>query len=62
MKQFEYKVVNLFEEGSWLEQRLNSYGEEGWELISKNVRDSNYAYVFKREKQVKQNNYGKNRL
>ncbi|MDR0958424.1 MAG: DUF4177 domain-containing protein [Clostridiales bacterium] len=63
IKSFEYKTVQIITEGFSrvkidspdFNERLNSYGKEGWELIS--ATDSNESYgrtvcivcIFKRE-------------
>ncbi len=33
MKKYEYKCVPLFGLGKKTAERLNKYGEEGWELV-----------------------------
>lgn len=50
MKKFEYLVIYIWEhEPELLQKELNSLGDEGWELMSKET-DSKYEYIFKREK------------
>ncbi len=61
MKKFEYKVENLRPHGMTSmvltkqhEKKLNSLGEEGWELVGINSSKGgrNILAIFKREKQV----------
>jgi len=48
MKRIEYKVEWISESGSYeLENRLQKYGDDGWELIT--IRE-HFTYIFKREK------------
>lgn len=50
MKKFEYLVIYIWEhEPELLQKQLNSFGDEGWELMSKEA-DNKYEYIFKREK------------
>jgi hypothetical protein len=46
MKKYEYMVISIMKFSSYkIQEELNSYGREGWELIHV---ESNY-YFFKRE-------------
>lgn len=47
IKKFEYKVVpHQGRNAAERQQELNSYGEQGWELLEYNINDG--CYYFKR--------------
>lgn len=48
MKKYEYRVIYMYDNGEIaIQENLNKYGNEGWELI--NIRRET-TYIFKREK------------
>lgn len=47
MKKFEYQVITLY--GPNIEDELNKYGEEGWELVT--VDNNEGKHYLKREKE-----------
>ena len=50
MKQFEYKVIDIWSSNKGdIQRELNRMGENGWELIGF-PSDDDYLYTFKREK------------
>lgn len=56
MKKFEYHVVSATVEAEYrLEEKLNDFGKNGWELVVINPIDAGgrgfFTYIFKREKQ-----------
>lgn len=54
MKKFEYKVIEIDDFGVRYSNKLNPYGEDGWELVSvQPAYGSGKLYYFKREKQNK---------
>ena len=44
MKKFEYKLINYPDFDSELEERLNKYGEMGWEVVG---YSSDIIYLIK---------------
>ena len=46
MPKFDYKVVHLYMDAIKVQDSLNEYGEEGWELIT--VDFESRRYIFKR--------------
>jgi hypothetical protein len=56
MKKWEYLFIN--EECS--QNRLNDFGNEGWELISVNWTAEQFTYLFKRQKEEKDFKLSKN--
>lgn len=56
MKKFKYKVVKLEDYDIQYKNILNSYGEEGWELVNV-LTTSSYStklYYFKKEVELKE--------
>lgn len=56
MKKFEYKLINYPDFDSELEERLNKYGEFGWEVVGYSsdiiyltAVSTNHHFVLKRE-------------
>ena len=56
MKKFEYKFINYPDLDSELEERLNKYGEMGWEVVGYSSDiiyltkvSTSYHFVLKRE-------------
>lgn len=50
MKKFEYKIEQLESYKNGQESILNTFGEEGWELIHIFHYPNMIKYTFKREK------------
>jgi len=56
MEKYEYTqfFISIPEDGLNHIEKLNSFGEKGWELIQMQPYDDrNYAYIFKRKLQEK---------
>lgn len=48
---FEYKVISMFgTHGSYMEEELNHYGKQGWELIAITHSTTEIRCIFKRKK------------
>lgn len=48
---WEYRFVNLPTMNNSIENILNSYGENGWELVSSNIVPGVCTLIFKRPKE-----------
>ena len=50
MKKWEYKLEQLNVQTELLGNKLDDWGNEGWELVSTITRNNIVIFVFKREK------------
>lgn len=48
---WEYRFVNLPTMNNSIENILNSYGEDGWELVSSNIVPGVCSFIFKKPKE-----------
>lgn len=48
---WEYRFVNLPTMNNSIKNILNSYGEDGWELVSSNIVPGVCTFIFKRPKE-----------
>lgn len=47
----EYRFVNLPTMNNSIEDILNSYGEDGWELVSSNIVPGVCTFIFNKYKE-----------